>query len=89
MEEAKEYARLIRIRGGHADVCRIRMFDGHRYNWHHQVCCDGILYKPTDQTYVLGANYSSDLNYWDEVWIDGVRVHKKAWWRKMLFLDAQ
>lgn len=85
MEQAKGYANLIRIKGKTVDICRIRLYDGHRYNWHHQICNKGTLYCPTDQSYDLGAKYTSDINFWDEIWIEGVRVHKKSWWRKLLF----
>lgn len=85
MKQAKEYARLIRIRGDHVDVCRVRMFDGHNYNWHQLVCSDGKLHCPTDQSYDLESNHISDINFWDEIWLDGVRIHKKSWWRKVIF----
>ena len=84
-KNAKEYARLIRIKGNKVDICRVRLFDGHMHNWYHLIHSDGILYSPTDQTFDLGANYSSDVHYWDELWVDGVRVYKKPLWRKILF----
>lgn len=83
MEQAKEYGRLVTRKGSRVSVCRIRLYDGHSYNWHRPIVYRGMVNIPTDQTYDLDANSISRPHYYDEVWL--VRVYKKPWYLKLLF----
>ena len=83
-KKAKEYARLITIKGGFVSVVSIRLFDGHNYNWHQSLIVNGVINIPTDQTYDYKASYDSRLSDHDEIWFDGVCIYKKSLWRKAL-----
>lgn len=83
-EQAKQYGIMITKRGKHVHAMRVRMFDGHYYNWSHHIVRGNVLYTPTDQTFDLEANYESELDYYDEVWFEGVLIYKKPWWKKLL-----
>lgn len=88
-EEAKEYGRLITRKDGIINVVRIRLYDGHRYNWCQRLRCDGVICTPTDQTFDLDSNCESKPHYYDQVWFDGVCFYKKPWWRKLLCLVSK
>lgn len=86
VEQATEYGRLVTIKNGIVSVDRIRLYDGHRYNWHSQLIRNGILFTPTDQTYDLSASCHVSVSFYDEIWFEGVRIYKKPLWRKILSL---
>lgn len=74
---AKAYGNLITRKGNIVSVINIRLFDGHQYNWHQGLVNNGVIHTPTDQTYDLEANYSSEPHWYDEVWFEGVCIYKK------------
>jgi hypothetical protein len=86
-EEAIQYGTLImKYNKSFVNISRIRLFDGHKYNWHDGIIRDGELVYHTDQTHDLGANPSvSKLKDYKEVWLDGVLLYKRPWWRVVLW----
>ncbi|MCY9870483.1 hypothetical protein [Vibrio barjaei] len=82
-EPAVDYSKLVTRTGDHVVVTRVRLYDGHRYHWCHQLIAHGKLHAPTDQTFDLNANDATDLDRFDEIWLDGVQVYKKPWWKKL------
>jgi len=84
ISEAKEYGRLITMRGRFVEVLRIRLYDNHQHNWHQNIISNGMINIPTDQTAYYESNHQYKLNKYDEVWFEGVRIFKKPLLIKML-----
>ncbi len=85
-EPALEYGRLITIKDKIFCVSRIRLYDGHEYNWSQQLRWNDILYAPTDQTHDLDSDNHMKIDFYDEVWFDGVCIYKKPWYLKLMNL---
>ena len=83
IKQAKEYGRLITRKCGVTNVARVRLYDGHMYNWCQRLVCNGVVSVPTDQTYDLDSSFESEPHYYDEVWFEGVCIYKKPWYRKL------
>ncbi len=67
---------------GMVNIAKIRLFDNHQYNWHEGIIRNGMLTYHTDQTYDLEANPSSSkLSDYKEVYLDGVLLYKRPWWK--------
>lgn len=88
-EPAPEYGYyIIQRRSGDVFTMKVRLFDGHRYNWHQHLITkyvgeDKQLHTITDQVYDLEAtsNYTQSLDDFKKVWFNGVLIYKRPWWK--------
>ncbi len=83
METTHDYGQLIvKYSKTHVDVFRIRLYEGHAYNWCDTLIVNGNLRYATDQTAGLGVfDTCTPLSKLYEVWLNGVCIYKRPWWR--------
>ncbi len=85
METTHAYGQLIvKFDNNNVNSYRIRLYQGHMYNWCEPLVWNSTLMYHTDQTVDLGSKpCSSLLKEYKEVWLDGVCIYKRPWWRKL------
>lgn len=83
MKTTYSYGQLIlKYSRNNINIFRIRLYDGHKYNWCEQLVWGGNLCYTTDQIVELGASPNRNpLTDYKEVWLDGVCIYKSPWWR--------
>ncbi len=85
METTHDYGQLIlKHNNNNINIHRIRLYQGQMYNWWEPLVWNGNLQYHTDQTVDLCANPSiHPIKEYREVWLDGVCIYKRPWWRKL------